>query len=151
MRLRIFAEHKSAPAFDRGAVALLVRQILEEEGKKSRSVNIVFVDDDYLSGVNRRFLNHDYRTDVICFDLSEDTNIEGEIYISVDRARVQAKRYKVSPEQEMLRLMVHGVLHLSGWDDVSRSQKLRMRKREDAIIHAFYAGKPKGLRQENGV
>ena len=115
-----------------------------EEGKKSDNISIVLVDDDYLLRVNRKFLNHDYRTDVISFDLGEDEIIDGEIYVSVDRAGVQARRYKTSIEREVLRLIIHGILHLSGWDDTTRSQKLRMRKRENEFIKAFYRKRKKG-------
>ena len=101
-------------------------------------ISLVLVDDVYLLEVNKKFLNHNYRTDVISFDLADGGAIEGEIYISVDRARIQARRYKVSLEKEVLRLMVHGILHLCGWDDATRSQKLRMRKRENTFIEPFF-------------
>jgi probable rRNA maturation factor len=144
VRLQIFGEHKRAPKFKSGAVSLLIRQILKEEGKKSDKISVILVDDDYLLEVNRRFLNHNYRTDVISFDLGENGTIDGEIYVSVDRANIQAKRYKVPNEKEVLRLIVHGVLHLSGWEDTTRSQKLRMRRRENMFIQAFYGKRRRG-------
>ncbi len=144
MKLRIYAEHERAPKFTSGAVSLLVRRILQEEEKKSDNISVVLVDDDYLLKVNRKFLNHNYKTDVISFDLSENGIIDGEVYVSIDRARVQARRYKVSLEKEVLRLIVHGILHLSGWNDATRSQKLRMRKRENVFIQAFYEKRNKG-------
>ena len=116
----------------------MVRRILEEEKKAADMISLVLVDDVYLLEVNKKFLNHNYRTDVISFDLADGGAIEGEIYISVDRARIQARRYKVSLEKEVLRLMVHGILHLCGWDDATRSQKLRMRKRENTFIEPFF-------------
>lgn len=142
MKLRIFTEHKRAPKLK--GLALLVQKILKEEGKKSDNVSIILVNDDYLLEVNKKFLNHSYRTDVISFNLSENEIIDGEIYISVDRANVQARRYKTSLEREVVRLIVHGILHLSGWDDATRSQKLRMRKRENTFIQAFYERRKKG-------
>lgn len=142
MRLRIFAEHRHAPNLK--GMTPLVRKILKEEGKKADNISVVLVDDDYLWEVNRRFLYHDYKTDVISFDLGEKGAIDGEIYISIDRAHSQAKRYRVSLEKEVLRLIVHGILHLSGWDDFTRSQKLRMRKRENVFIQAFYREKKRG-------
>jgi len=137
VKTRVFYEHRHAPKFDHGTLALLVRRILREEGKKSDNINVVLVDDEYLKEVNKKFLNHDHRTDVISFDVGEDGIIDGEIYVSVDRAIVQARRYNVSLEKEITRLIIHGILHLSGWDDASRSQKLRMRKRENVFIEAF--------------
>ena len=144
MKLQIFTEHARAPKFNCGEVSFLVRHILNEEGKEFDNRNVVLVGDDYLVEINRKFLNHDYTTDVISFDLGDDGIIDGEIYISIDRARNQARRYKVSLEMEALRLIVHGILHLSGWDDRTRSQKLRMRKRENVFIQAFYQKRNKG-------
>jgi len=136
VKLKIFAVHKRAPKLK--GVAQLARKILKEEGKKSDNVSIILVSDDYLLEVNRKFLKHDYKTDVISFDLGENEVIDGEIYISVDRANVQARRFKTSLEREVLRLIVHGILHLTGWNDATRSEKLRMRKRENEFIQAFY-------------
>ncbi|MCL4511021.1 MAG: rRNA maturation RNase YbeY [Bacteroidetes bacterium] len=136
MKIQLLVNYDRAPKFRRRTLAVLIRQIIREERREADSINVVLVDDDYLLDVNRKFLNHDYKTDVISFDLSENKRIDGEIYISVDRAKVQARRYKVSLEREVLRLIVHGVLHLAGWDDKTRSQKLLMRKRENVFISA---------------
>lgn len=144
MRINLFVDYPRAPKFERVRLTALVRRILKEEDKIADSLNIVLVSDDYLLEVNRKFLNHNYRTDVISFDLADTDSIEGEIYVSVDRARVQARRYDVPLEKEVLRLIVHGVLHLCGWDDKTRSQKLRMRKRENAFIESFFDRRDKG-------
>ncbi len=113
----------------------LVKQIIFEENLKFTEINIVFVDDDKIWEINKQFLNHDYPTDVISFDLSDD-EISGldkvaEIYISVDRAIQQSKFYKVSFENEIARLTAHGLLHLAGYDDKMRGEKLKMRRREN--------------------
>lgn len=138
MKFRLFANHKRAPKFERGAIALLARDVIREEGKTADNISVVLVDDNFLLDVNRKFLNHNYRTDVITFDLGEDGIIEGEVYISIDRAQVQARRFKVSLERETVRLVVHGILHLAGWDDKTRAEKIRMRKRENVFIQRFY-------------
>lgn len=143
MKIRLFVNHIRSPKFERGTLAILIRQIIREEGKEVDNINIVLVDDDYLMDINRRFLKHNFRTDVMSFGLSEVGTIDGEVYVSADRARVQARRYKVSLEAEVLRLIVHGVLHLAGWDDRTRSQKLRMRKRENSLIKGFYEKRKK--------
>ena len=137
MRVRLFVDHEDAPRLNQKKVDSLVRCIVREEEKKSEYINVILVNDMYMLDVNRKFLNHNYRTDVISFNLGESGPIEGEVYVSVDRAKVQARRYKVSLEREVLRLIVHGVLHLTGWDDKTRSQKLQMRKRENRIIEQF--------------
>ncbi len=140
MKVSLFVNHTPAPKIERAKLSVLIREIIRDEKKRADSVNIVLVDDDYLLEVNRKFLNHNYKTDVISFDLNGDGEIEGEIYVSVERALVQARRYKVAVKREVLRLIVHGVLHLTGWQDKTRSEKLRMRKRENVFIERFFAG-----------
>lgn len=81
----MFVNHDRAPKLERGEIAVLVRRIIRDERKKADSINVVLVSDDYLLDVNRKFLSHNYRTDVIAFDLSENEIIDGEVYVSVDR------------------------------------------------------------------
>ncbi len=114
----------------------LVGLILNGEELDFAEINIVFVEDNVIHNVNRRFLNHDYPTDVISFDLSDESSKVAEIYISVDRAIQQAKIYKVEFQNELARLTAHGLLHLAGFDDKTRSEKLRMRRRENLYIKA---------------
>ena len=140
MKVSLFVNHTPAPKIERAKLAVLIREIIHDEKKRADSVNVVLVDDDYLLEVNKNFLNHNYKTDVISFDLNGDGEIDGEIYVSVERALVQARRYKVQVEREVLRLIIHGILHLTGWQDKTRSEKLRMRKRENEFIERFFAG-----------
>ncbi len=144
MILRVFPEHKNSPNLNRTVLAYVTRRILRKEGRVSETLNVALVDDGYLLGINQRFLNHNYKTDVISFDLGQEGKIEGEVYVSVDRARIQSRKYGISLEKEVLRLIFHGILHLAGWDDTTRSQKLRMRKRENEFIHAYYEKKNRG-------
>lgn len=141
MKVNLFVNHPRAPKLERGRLATLVRRIVEDEKRKADNINIVLVDDGYLLEVNRKFLKHDYKTDVISFDLGEDKSIDGEVYVSVDRALVQARRYEVTLDAEIIRLIVHGILHLTGWEDKTRSEKLRMRKRENSFIELFFAAR----------
>lgn len=115
----------------------LVRQILNEEKLDYAEINVIFVDDKTIHKINREFLNHDYPTDVISFDLSDDMSIAdkvAEIYISIDRAMEQSEFYKVEFENEIARLVAHGILHLAGYDDKTRKGKLKMRERENHYI-----------------
>ncbi len=114
----------------------LVKLILNGEELNFAEINIVLVDDNVIHDINRRFLNHDYPTDVISFDLSDESSKVAEIYISVDRAIQQAKVYKVEFQNELARLIAHGLLHLAGFEDETRGQKLKMRKRENLYIKA---------------
>jgi probable rRNA maturation factor len=141
VKVNLFVNSSHAPKLPRGSVGALIREIVRDEKKNADSINVVLVDDDYLLDVNKKFLKHDYRTDVISFDLNGDGDIDGEIYVSVDRAMVQSRRYKVPLEKEVLRLIVHGTLHLTGWEDGTRSEKLRMRRRENVFIERFFAAR----------
>ena len=127
-----------APKLERDRIAVLVHRIVRDGRKNADIINVILVNDNYLLDVNRKFLNHAYKTDVISFDLGESEIIDGEIYISVDRAKVQARRYKIPMEREILRLIIHGTLHLVGLEDKTRSEKLRMRKYENTFIQDFY-------------
>ena len=137
MIFEYFAVHERAPKFRQALLSKLASQIFKQEDCSAEKITLVLTDDNFLLDLNRRFLHHDYKTDVISFNLGERGIIDGEIYVSVDRARVQAKRYKVTTEAEVLRLIIHGILHLTGWDDKTRSQKLRMRRRENEYILWF--------------
>ncbi|CUT02127.1 rRNA maturation RNase YbeY [Candidatus Chrysopegis kryptomonas] len=114
----------------------LAKSIINEEKLNFSTLNIIFVDDKTIHEINKKFLNHDYPTDVISFDLSDDFDDEkiSEIYISVDRAIEQAKVYKVTTENEIARLVAHGLLHLAGYNDSTKSEKLKMRRKESYYI-----------------
>ncbi len=109
-----------------------------EEKKRVGELNFIFCSDDYLLDINKRFLNHNYYTDVITFDYSEDNLISGDIFISIDTVRVNAEEYRQFFENELFRVMVHGVLHLCDYDDHSDEEKRLMREKED-----YYLGKLK--------
>ena len=98
-------------------------------------INFIFCGDQYLLHLNKKFLDHDYLTDVITFENSlEKKKISGDIYISYDRVTVNAKQYRTSLKDELHRVMVHGVLHLLGYMDKSANEKALIRKAEDVWL-----------------
>lgn len=99
----------------------------------------VFCSDEYLHGINVSFLEHDDYTDIITFDLSIDSNslIEGEIYVSVDRVVANAEEFVVSFEEELLRVIFHGALHLCGFGDKSEVDRIQMRAKENEYLLKF--------------
>ena len=111
-----------------------VKQVLANEEKKLGEICYIFCSDSYLLSLNKTYLNHDYLTDVITFDYSEHSAIFGDIFISVDRVRANAQKYNVSFENELHRVMVHGVLHLCGYKDSSKSARLVMQGKEDLYL-----------------
>ncbi len=115
-----------------------VRKALRSSGVERARVTVVFTDSRRLRKMNRQYLHHDHITDVISFPLEEDPVLEGEVYVNLDRARSQAKEYSVSFRHEVARLVVHGTLHLIGFDDSTRREALRMRAEEDRVLRSWF-------------
>lgn len=110
-------------------------QSAENEEYKVGVLNYIFTNDDILVQLNKEYLRHFTLTDIITFDLSENSGVlTGDIYISVDRARENAKEYKDSLNKEIKRLMIHGVLHLMGYKDKSLSERELMRAKEEYYL-----------------
>lgn len=105
-----------------------------EENCKEGEINYIFCSDDYLHKLNVDFLNHDTLTDIISFDYSVGKELHGDIYISVDRVKENASDFKVSFEDEMARVIIHGVLHYCGYKDKSEADEKLMRSKEDYYI-----------------
>ena len=115
----------------------LAASVVEELQLPMQSLNIVFTDDETLQQMHAQYLKDPSKTDVITFDLSDDENMEGEIYISIDRAEDQARTYSVTTEEEVLRLIIHGLLHLKGYDDLQEEARQVMKAQEDRLVTRF--------------
>ena len=110
-------------------------QAIENEKHKLGILNFIFTSDDILLELNQHYLGHDTLTDIITFDMSDMKNrLEGDIYISLDRAKENSKIYKETIEREVSRLIIHGVLHLAGYMDKTRAQQADMRAKEDYYL-----------------
>jgi len=114
----------------------IVDEVCAKTGLHVKSCNIIFVSDKELAEMHHRYLNDPSPTDVITFNLGSD-EIEGEIYISSERAKTQSKEYNVSFENELIRLVVHGLLHLAGYDDLSESDYREMKQKENYFVEYF--------------
>lgn len=113
----------------------LLVDLFRKEGRSLDNLSVVFCSDEYLLDMNRRFLQHDYYTDILTFDLSErHDNVIGELYISVDRVRENARGMGVSAKEEMWRVIIHGSLHLCGYKDKLKKQQLLMRQKEERYL-----------------
>jgi probable rRNA maturation factor len=104
------------------------------ENRSINSVSYIFCSDEYLRSMNQDYLNHSTYTDILSFDLSENDALSGEIYISVDRVRDNAKRFEQPFVIELRRVLVHGLLHFMGYKDKTAKQKAQMRSKEDACL-----------------
>jgi probable rRNA maturation factor len=116
-------------------VSSWIKRVVEKEGASIKEINYVFCSDSYLLTLNQGFLRHNTLTDIITFDNSEEQSVlEGEIYVSIERIKENAKEYEVPFEDELSRVMIHGVLHLLGYKDKKPSEKALMRKKEEACL-----------------
>jgi probable rRNA maturation factor len=108
------------------------------EGYDVSQLNYIFCSDEYLLEINKQYLDHDYFTDIITFDNSEeDKQLEGDIYVSVDRVRDNAETFHTDFDSEMRRVLIHGLLHLVGYEDSSEALKTAMRAKEDEYLRLF--------------
>lgn len=115
--------------------AAWIRKIISREKFLVENLNFIFCDDEFLLAINQQYLDHDTYTDIVTFDNSEkEGELEGDIFVSVDRVRENAGRFSFAFEDELDRVMIHGVLHLMGFSDKTTAQKKEMRKKEDACL-----------------
>ena len=101
------------------------------------NLSYIFCSDEYLWNMNKQYLGHDYYTDIITFDYVEDKYVSGDMFISYDRVCDNAENFNVSRETELLRVMIHGVLHLVGYDDLTDEQEAEIHKMEDFYIDVY--------------
>jgi probable rRNA maturation factor len=111
-----------------------VKNSVDSYDKVTGNINIIFLDDVELLEMNKRYLNHDFYTDVITFNYNEGNFISGDIYISVDRVADNARIHKTAFNDECLRVVIHGILHLLGLTDSSEKGKERMRSEESRLL-----------------
>lgn len=115
----------------------LIVLIIEKEKKRLGEINIIFTSNSIILEINKSYLNHNYFTDVITFNNNKRDKISGDIYISLDQIKLNAKKYRTKYLNELIRVIIHGVLHLIGYEDKSDSQRVIMRKMEDTYLCEF--------------
>ena len=118
-----------------------IRKIISGHNFKTGDISIIFVSDDDLLEINRKYLSHDYLTDIITFDYRERDLISGDIYISVPMVKENSKKYHTVFQTELLRVIIHGIFHLLGFTDKSSIQKKKMRKLEDDALLIFMSSR----------
>lgn len=119
---------------DEGKISEWISKAINSENCKEGELNYIFCSDDYLHKINVDFLNHDTLTDIISFDYSVGKELHGDIYISVERVEDNAKDFDVSFENELARVMIHGILHYCGYKDKSEEDAKLMRSKEDYYL-----------------
>lgn len=123
---------------DETAISNWLSQVILSESKKEGDINYVFCDDEYLHKINVEYLDHDTLTDIISFDYSVGNELHGDIFVSVERVVDNAKDFEVSFDEELKRVLVHGILHYAGYKDKSEEDELKMRQKEEEKIAMFH-------------
>jgi len=134
--IEIFFDDVKVPGLDSELFVLWLNEVITSEDLECGDVNVIFVTDEKLLEMNQQFLQHDYYTDIITFDYSEDSLISGELYISIDRVNENALEMD-GYENEIKRVCVHGVLHLCGYGDKSEEEIIEIRSKENYYIDKF--------------
>ncbi|MFA6945097.1 MAG: rRNA maturation RNase YbeY [Pedobacter sp.] len=133
--IHFFSEDISYTLKQKGLVRNWIRNTVVAENHRLREINFIFCSDNYLLSINQQYLNHDTYTDIITFDNSENKpEIAGDIFISLDRIRENAKSFDVRESDELHRVMIHGTLHLLGYPDKGKSAKALMTEKEDLYL-----------------
>lgn len=138
--IRVSVHHAHATRrVDARWITRIVRGVLRGERHRDGIVSVVLTDDRLSRRINRKFFARDRPTDVMSFPLEEGGAVEGEVYVNLDKAARQARTYRVAPANETARLVIHGTLHLLGYDDVAGTAARVMKIRED-----YYVGRLAG-------
>ncbi|MBG6112147.1 rRNA maturation RNase YbeY [Flavobacterium sp. CG_9.10] len=120
------------------AIAAWLSNVIVSENKKEGEINYIFCDDEYLHKINLEYLNHDTLTDIISFDYTMGDELSGDVFVSIERVKDNAKDFNVAFEEELKRVLVHGVLHYCGYKDKGEAEELLMRSKEDEKIALFH-------------
>lgn len=134
MRIKFYYDIERFRLRKAGKVKRIAEKLISDFKYRLGAVDIIFTADEKILEINREFLGHDYYTDIITFNYNEGKFIRGEIYISIDRVRENAKKEGCSLRREALRVIFHGLLHLCGFDDKSEKEISLMREKEDIYI-----------------
>ena len=122
---------------DTSIISDWIHKVISNEGFETGEINFIFCDDDYLLNLNLAFLDHDTLTDIISFDYTMGNLISGDVYISIPRVMENASIFNTSFQNELHRVIIHGILHYCGYKDKSEDEKLIMRSKEDEYLNVL--------------
>ena len=131
-----FAEKTEMPKIRKREISAWIKTVAAERGFRVGEVSCIFCSDEYILRINREYLQHDYYTDIITFDYTEKNRISGDIFISLDTVSSNAEKFGVSFEDELHRVIIHGILHLCGINDKTPEERETMKRCEDEAL--FY-------------
>jgi rRNA maturation RNase YbeY len=125
----------SAPKFPRRETSRWIKEVAAQYKKRVGAIAYIFCSDEKILRINRQYLQHDYYTDIITFDYSEGDEISGDLFISLETVKSNAEQFKTNYSDELARVMIHGILHLCGFNDKTPEEEQAMRKKEDDAIN----------------
>ena len=141
MNINIYYDNVRFRLRESTKIKRLIAEVIGKEEKVPGDLSFIITSDKTLRNINKEFLNHNYYTDVIAFNYSVAKRINGEVYISIDTVRENAANYKISLKREILKVFIHGVLHLCGYDDKTKREKNVMSDKEDFWVEKYVQGK----------
>ncbi|AYD49168.1 rRNA maturation RNase YbeY [Arachidicoccus soli] len=128
---------QSFPLSNKKEIKQFIEILFQLEKKPLTRIDYIFCSDEYLLQINKQHLQHDYYTDIITFELSQDNHTQAEIYISVERVKENAYNLSTTFKNEILRVLFHGALHLCGYKDKSKKEEELMRKKEEEYLGMY--------------
>ena len=135
--IQYISEDVTLPDIPKQEIGRWIKKTALEYGKRTGEIAYIFCSDKHMLEVNNQYLDHDYYTDIITFDYSEGKIISGDIFISIDTVKSNALGFKVSFEEELKRIMIHGILHLCGQDDKTPEMRIEMTKKENSALMKY--------------
>jgi probable rRNA maturation factor len=134
LKTRIFYDGVKYRLRNSKRILKYIEKVIGNYRKPNGSLSFIFINDEEILNINKEFLKHDYYTDVIAFDYGSKNLLEGEIYLSIETIKANSINYKVSLRNEVLKVMIHGTLHLCGFKDSNMKERMSMKKLEDKWI-----------------
>jgi len=135
--IQYIAEDIKFPSLEKLKINRWIKETATGYGFKTGDIAYIFCTDERILEINKQYLNHDYYTDIITFDYSENNIITGDIFISLDTVKSNAIEFNVSFEQELKRILIHGILHLCGHDDKTPELRLQMTEKENSALRKY--------------
>jgi len=132
--IQYFSENIPMPALKKQKINLWIKQTAHNYEKKVGEIAYIFCNNERILEINRQYLQHDYYTDIITFDDSTDSTISGDIFISLETVKSNAEDFSVDFEEELHRVIIHGILHLCGQDDITPELKAEMTRKENKAL-----------------
>lgn len=134
MAISYYAEDIKLPAIKKRETSAWIKEVAKSHGKKTGDISYIFCSDEKILEVNKQYLQHDYYTDIITFDYTEEDVISGDLFISLDTVKTNSEQFKTSYEQELQRTIIHGILHLCGINDKGPGEREVMEENENKAL-----------------